>query len=106
MTRVRRVRRLMNAVWRLVRTFWPKKKCHHMRTFSKVLKLMALFESSYVTACPWFRSQYAYFRIFSGAFGKLMPGADLYFRSFVSQKSAIGVTNLETTEKSRGWLRF
>ena len=42
----------MNAVWRLVRTFWPKKKCHHIRTFSKVLKLMALFESSYATACP------------------------------------------------------
>ena len=35
MTRVRRVRRLMNTVWRLVRTFWPKKKCHHIRTFCK-----------------------------------------------------------------------
>ena len=42
----------MNAVWRLVRTFWPKKKCHHIRTFSKVLKLMALSESSCATACP------------------------------------------------------
>ena len=42
----------MNAVWRLVRTFWPKKKCHHVRTFSKVLKLMALFESSCAKACP------------------------------------------------------
>ena len=55
MTRVRRVRRLMNAVWRLVRTFWSKKKCRHIRTFSKVLKLMALFiysESSYITSCP------------------------------------------------------
>ena len=41
MTRVRRARRLMTAVWRLVRTFWPKKKCHHIRTFSKVLKLVA-----------------------------------------------------------------
>ena len=52
MTKLRRDRRLMNTVWRLVRTFWPKKKCHHIRTFSKVLKLMALFESSYATACP------------------------------------------------------
>ena len=44
MTRASRIRRLMNAVWRLVRTFWPKKKCHHIRTFSKVLKLMAFFK--------------------------------------------------------------
>ena len=55
MTRDRRVRRLMTAVGRLVRTFWPKKKTHHIRAFSKVLKLMALLiisESSHVTACP------------------------------------------------------
>ena len=32
----------MNTVWRLVRTFWPKKKCNHIRTFSIVLELNAL----------------------------------------------------------------
>ena len=46
MTRVRTVRRLMNTLWRFVRTFWSKKKCHHMPShknfLAKVLILMAL----------------------------------------------------------------